>query len=98
MHAKVISYMHRRKHEFMNVSISPTGVSICLIFAPKLTKALEKKIRVGAVSYLNTKPLLHGIQNNSVMGEIELIIDYPARIANMLLKGDIDMGLVPVAI
>lgn len=59
---------------------------------------MEKKVRVGAVSYLNTKPLLYGIQQSPVLEEIELIIDYPARIADMLLKGDIDMGLVPVAI
>jgi chorismate dehydratase len=53
---------------------------------------------VGAVSYLNTKPLLYGIERSYIMEDIELIIDYPSRIADMLLKGEIDMGLVPVAI
>jgi chorismate dehydratase len=53
---------------------------------------------VGAVSYLNTKPLLYGIQRSSIMKDTELIIDYPSRIADMLLKDEIDMGLVPVAI
>ena len=46
---------------------------------------------------MNTKPLLYGIQQSSVMGELELIIDYPARIGDMLLRNEIDMGLVPVA-
>ena len=69
-----------------------------ITFAAKLRIALEKKVRVGAVSYLNTKPLLYGIQHSPLLDEIELIIDYPARIADMLLKGDIDVGLVPVAI
>ncbi len=55
-------------------------------------------MRVGAVSYLNTKPLLYGIERARVRKDIELIIDYPARIAAMLLKDEIDMGLVPVAI
>jgi chorismate dehydratase len=32
------------------------------------------------------------------MDEMELFIDYPAGIADMLLKDEIDMGLVPVAI
>jgi chorismate dehydratase len=32
------------------------------------------------------------------MEEIDLIIDYPSRIADMLLKDEIDMGLVPVAV
>ena len=53
---------------------------------------------MGAVSYLNTKPLLYGIERADVRKEIELIIDYPASIADMLLNDDIDMGLVPVAI
>jgi chorismate dehydratase len=59
---------------------------------------LDRKIRVGAVSYLNTKPLLYGIGRAPVRKDIELIIDYPASIAAMLLKDEIDMGLVPVAI
>ena len=59
---------------------------------------MDRKIRVGAVSYLNTKPLLYGIERARVRKDIELIIDYPAKIAAMLLKDEIDMGLVPVAI
>jgi chorismate dehydratase len=59
---------------------------------------LDRKIRVGAVSYLNTKPLLYGIERATVRKDIELIIDYPAKIAAMLLKDEIDIGLVPVAI
>jgi chorismate dehydratase len=58
---------------------------------------LERKIRVGAVSYLNTKPLLYGIENSPVMDEISLITEYPARIADKLLLDEIDIGLVPVA-
>lgn len=53
---------------------------------------------MGAVSYLNTKPLLYGIRHSSILKDIDLIIEYPARIADMLLKDEIDMGLVPVAI
>lgn len=59
---------------------------------------MDRKIRVGAVSYLNTKPLLFGIERARVSQRIELLIDYPARIAAMLLKDEIDLGLVPVAI
>mgnify|MGYP002777985722 CR=1 FL=1 len=56
------------------------------------------KIRVGAVSYLNTKPLLYGLEHAPVHNEIELLIDYPARVAAMLMDGRIDVGLVPVAV
>jgi len=59
---------------------------------------LEQKIRVGAVSYLNTKPLLYGIRHSKLMNEIVLSEDYPANIARQLIEGSIDVGLVPVAI
>ncbi len=70
-----------------------------LTFAAKIKlNELERKIRVGAVSYLNTKPLLFGIENAAIIDKIELTIDYPSRIAAMLLNDEIDIGLVPVAI
>ena len=55
-------------------------------------------MRVGAVSYLNTKPLLYGIERAPVRKDIELVIDHPASIASMLVRDEIDMGLVPVAV
>lgn len=58
---------------------------------------LERKIRVGAVSYLNTKPLLYGIERAECRKDMDLILDYPARVAQMLINDEIDMGLVPVA-
>lgn len=58
-----------------------------------------KKIKVGAVSYLNTKPLLYGIERSEeLMQQIDLITDYPSKIAAQLLDGAIDVGLVPVAV
>jgi len=57
-----------------------------------------KKIKVGAVSYLNTKPLLYGVKRSGLMDKIELIEAYPAKIAQMLLDDEIDVGLVPIAI
>jgi chorismate dehydratase len=57
-----------------------------------------KKIKVGIVNYLNTKPLLYGISHSPVIELIELVQDYPACIASLLIEGDIDIGLVPVAI
>jgi len=72
---------------------------VSLSFAAKInTKDLDREIRVGAVSYLNTKPLLYGIQRSDLIREIDLKIDYPSKIAGMLLDDEIDVGLVPVAI
>src|SRR6476646_10294107 len=56
-----------------------------------------KKMRVAAVSYLNTKPLLYGIRNHEIMQQIELIEDYPSKIAQMLIEDKVDVGLIPVA-
>ncbi|WP_276134140.1 menaquinone biosynthetic enzyme MqnA/MqnD family protein [Polluticoccus soli] len=56
------------------------------------------KIKVAAVSYLNTKPLLYGIERSSVMDDIELVSDYPAKIAKSLQDGDVDVALLPVAV
>ena len=58
---------------------------------------MVQKIRVGAVSYLNTKPLIYGFEQGMMKEEIDLVIDYPANIAAWLIDGRIDAGLVPVA-
>lgn len=59
---------------------------------------MENITRVGIVNYLNTRPLLYGIKHSAIIERIELIQDYPSRIASMLLDGSIDLGLVPVTI
>jgi chorismate dehydratase len=58
---------------------------------------LERKIRIGAVSYLNTKPLLYGLENGTIRDEIDLILDYPSNLVNALKNDQIDIGLIPVA-
>lgn len=59
---------------------------------------MAQKIKAGAVSYLNTKPLIYGFEQGSMRDMIELIYDYPANIAALLINDRIDLGLVPVAI
>ena len=53
---------------------------------------------MGAVSYLNTKPLIYDLERGSMEHQVDLIIDHPAKLASMLLQDEIDIGLVPVAI
>lgn len=57
-----------------------------------------KKIKVGIVNYLNTAPLIYGLQNSPIAEDIELIPDYPSNLARDLVEGSIDVGLVPVAV
>ena len=63
-----------------------------------MLKAKGDKIKVGIVNYLNTKPLLFGLEQGPVNAKIELIGDYPSKIGDMLISGGIDVGLVPIAI
>jgi chorismate dehydratase len=53
---------------------------------------------VGAVSYLNTKPLVYGFEKGAMKEEIELVFDYPAKVAAMLINDEVDLGLIPVAV
>ena len=55
------------------------------------------KIKVGIVSYLNTRPLIYGLKLEPIASQIELIEDNPARLAEMLKNDEIDLGLIPVA-
>ena len=59
---------------------------------------MDKKWRIGAVSYLNTRPLLLGMEQSPFKERIDLVKSYPAQIAQDLLDDTIDIGLVPVAI
>lgn len=59
---------------------------------------MQRKIRVGAVSYLNTKPLIYGFEKGMMAESVELKIDFPSKIAAMLLEDKIDVGLVPVVV
>ena len=50
-------------------------------------------VRIGAVSYLNTKPLVHGLQE--LLPEAEIIYDLPSRLADELATGKLDVALIP---
>jgi len=56
------------------------------------------RVKVGAVSYLNTKPLVYGFEKGLMKDEVDLLYDHPRNIAQLLLDDTIDVGLVPVAI
>ena len=58
---------------------------------------METKIRVGAVSYLNTKPLVYGFEQGLMRNSLDILFDYPAKLSQMLQNKVIDIGLIPVA-
>jgi chorismate dehydratase len=51
-------------------------------------------IRIGAVNYLNTKPLIYDLEG--LTGGAELILDYPSRLADDLQHGRLDVALIPI--
>lgn len=55
------------------------------------------KIRVGIVRYLNTRPLIYGLQQQPFASQITLREEHPARLAELLKQDEIDIGLIPVA-
>ncbi|HJT35173.1 MAG TPA: menaquinone biosynthesis protein [Pirellulales bacterium] len=51
------------------------------------------KIRLGAVSYLNTKPLIYRL--SELAPRVELLLDHPSRLADGLANGRFDVALIP---
>lgn len=51
-------------------------------------------MRIGAVNYLNTKPLI--VDLDRLAPEAELVLDVPSRLADLLAKGQLDVALIPV--
>lgn len=51
-------------------------------------------LRVGAVSYLNTRPLIYGLQQR-LAGIGSLSLNLPSRLAEDLAAGELDVALIP---
>jgi chorismate dehydratase len=62
-------------------------------FADTLGPAETARFRVGAVSYLNTKPLVYGLAER--FAGIDLAYDLPSRLADRLNEGELDVALIP---
>jgi len=53
-----------------------------------------KPIRLGAVSYLNARPMVYGLELQSDL--FALRFDVPSKCAALLHEGSIDVGMIPV--
>ena len=56
-------------------------------------KMSETALRIGAVGYLNSKPLVEGLAELLPQNEIRL--DFPSRLADDLASGLLDVALIP---
>lgn len=53
----------------------------------------SQTIRIGAVSYLNSRPLIEGLDAGGP--GYSLKVDYPSRLADALSSGQLDVALIP---
>jgi chorismate dehydratase len=55
--------------------------------------ALPPRIRIGAVAYLNTKPLIYELERLAPQADLKL--EVPSRLADDLAAGSLDAALIP---
>ena len=56
---------------------------------------MTRPVRLGAVSYLNVRPLVYGLETKRDL--VSLRFDVPSLCAKLLAEGEIDLGMVPSA-
>lgn len=54
------------------------------------------KVSVSVFSYTNALPFVYGILHSDIIGRMELFLDPPYLGAEKLVKGEIDMALMPI--
>jgi len=57
---------------------------------------MSSRIRIGAVAYLNTEPLVFGMAQGLGEDRVELIYDVPAGLERRMAEGELDLALLPV--
>lgn len=55
----------------------------------------QARVRVGAVTYLNARPLVHGFEQGLGKERIDLCYEVPSVLAARLAAGQIDLALLP---
>jgi len=58
----------------------------------------DKSVVISAVTYLNTKPFVYGIENSGFLQNCRLELNIPSVCADKLLNDEVDIGLIPVAV
>ena len=53
----------------------------------------QSTLQIGAVSYLNSRPLIEGLE--LLLPQANLVLDYPSRLADALAAGRLDVALIP---
>ena len=54
------------------------------------------EVRISAIRYSNTYPLIYGLQNSGIELNAKIEIDHPSECARKITEGEADIGLIPV--
>lgn len=57
-----------------------------------------KKLKIAAVSYINTWPFLEGLKRSELSSQIELFLVPPSQCARLFEEGTVDIALTPVGV
>lgn len=55
-------------------------------------------LKISTVSFLNTVPFIYGLKQSKLIRTIDLHLDYPSICAEKLIRGNVDLALVPVVV
>lgn len=58
-----------------------------------MTNSQLAAVRLGAVSYLNSKPLIQDL--DKLLPGSDIVLDYPSRLADALASNELDVALIP---
>lgn len=58
----------------------------------------KSPLRISAVSYINAKPFVYGIEHSGLLKDYSLSLDIPSLCAKKLKNDQADIGLAPVAV
>lgn len=54
-------------------------------------------IKLGAVPFLNVRPLVYALEEGLVKNDFEIVYENPSSLSTLLSENKVDLGLIPVA-
>lgn len=60
---------------------------------PEQSRSTADKVRVGAVTYLNARPLVFSLAR--IAPRADIVVDLPSRLADALAAGRLDVAMIP---
>lgn len=77
----------------LHVPNCPDSTELDRLDTVRKDSAQTHVVRIGAVNYLNSKPLIEGL--DKLLPDAELSLNYPSTLADDLAAGRLDVALVP---